>query len=73
MIKHSPLKSKGGPVVKNSLSNAEDTVLIPGRGTKIPHATEELNWRAATRELSSSEPAHSRAHGLQQVKLAHHN
>ena len=73
MIKHSPLKSKGGPVVKNPVSNAEDTVSIPGRETKIPHATEELNWRAATRERLSSEPAHSRAHGLQQVNLAHHN
>ena len=28
----------GDPVVKNSPSNAEDVGLIPGRGTKIPHA-----------------------------------
>ena len=29
----------GGPVVKNSLCNAGDAGLIPGQGTKIPHAT----------------------------------
>ena len=28
----------GGPVVKNLPSNARDMSLIPGRGTKIPHA-----------------------------------
>ena len=28
----------GGPVVKNPPSNAGDTGLIPGQGTKIPHA-----------------------------------
>ena len=28
----------GGPVVKNPPSNAGDVDLIPGRGTKIPHA-----------------------------------
>ena len=30
----------GGPVVKNSPSNAGDASLIHGWGTKIPHATE---------------------------------
>ena len=29
----------GGPVVKNPPSNAEDAGLLPGQGTKIPHAT----------------------------------
>ena len=33
----------GGPVVKNSPSNAGDAGSIPGRGTKIPHATEQLS------------------------------
>ena len=28
-----------GPVVKNLPSNAGDVDLIPGQGTKIPHAT----------------------------------
>ena len=28
----------GGPVVKNPPANAGDTDLIPGFGTKIPHA-----------------------------------
>ena len=39
-----------GQVVKNLPSNAGDSVLIPGQGTKIPHATQQLNPWAATRE-----------------------
>ena len=30
----------GGPVVKNPPSNAGDSGLIPGWGTKIPHTME---------------------------------
>ena len=37
----------GGPAVKNPPSNAGDTGLIPGWGTKIPHATGQLSLRAA--------------------------
>ena len=33
----------GGPVVASLLCNAGDAGLIPSRGTKIPHATEQLN------------------------------
>ena len=40
----------GGPVVQNLPSNAGDTGLIPGRGTKIPHAAGQLSLRAATTE-----------------------
>ena len=40
----------GGPVVKNPPSNAGDAGLIPGRGTKLPHATGQLSPRAATTE-----------------------
>ena len=40
-------------MVKNPLSYAGDMSSIPGLGTKIPHATEELNQTAASRELSS--------------------
>ena len=32
----------GGPVVKNLPSNAGDAGLIPGQGTKIPHAAGQL-------------------------------
>ena len=39
----------GGPVVKSLPSNARDA-LIPGQGTKIPHAMEQLNLPAATTE-----------------------
>ena len=31
-----------GPVVRNPPSNAKDTGLIPGQGTKVPCATEQL-------------------------------
>ena len=40
----------GGPGVKNLPSNAGDVGLIPGRGTKIPHAVEQLGLPAATTE-----------------------
>ena len=41
----------GGPVVKNPPSNAGDAGLIPGQGTKIPHAMEQLSPCATTAEL----------------------
>ena len=37
-------------MVKNSPCNAGDTGSVPGRGTKIPHATGQLSPHAATRE-----------------------
>ena len=33
----------GGPVVKNLPCNAGDVGLIPGQGTEIPYATEQLS------------------------------
>ena len=42
----------GGPVVKNPPYNAGDVGLIPGQGTKIPHATGQLSPRATTTELA---------------------
>ena len=42
----------GGPGVKNPPSNAEDSGLIPGQGTKIPHAMEQLSPRATTEEAA---------------------
>ena len=49
----------GGPVVKNPPSNAGDMGSIPGRGTKIPHAMEQLSQNTTT-----AEPTHhySRVH-----------
>ena len=41
-----------GPVVKNLPFNAGDTGLIPGQGTKIPHAAGQLSLHTATRELA---------------------
>ena len=46
----------GGPVVKKLPSNAGDVGSIPGQGTKIPHALEQLSLQAAV-----TDPAHSRA------------
>ena len=43
----------GGPGVKNLPWNAGDLGSIPGWGTRIPHAEEQLSLRAAT-----AEPAH---------------
>lgn len=39
-----------GPVVMNMPYNAGDTSLIPGKGTKIPHAAGQLSPSSATRE-----------------------
>ena len=39
-----------GPVVKNPPANAEDMSSIPGLGTKIPHATEQLSPGIPTTE-----------------------
>ena len=41
----------GGPVLKNPPYNAGGEALIPGQGTKIPHATEQLDPHVATTEL----------------------
>ena len=52
----------GGPVVKNPPSNADGEGLIPGRGTKIPHATEQLSLRALEpTHTSQLESLHSAA------------
>ena len=40
----------GGPVFKNLPSNAGDVGSIPGQGTKIPHATGQLNPSTTTTE-----------------------
>ena len=44
-------------MVKNPPSNAGDAGSIPGRGTKIPHASGQLSPCTAT-----TEPMHSGAH-----------
>ena len=41
----------GGPGVKNPPYNAGDSGLIPGQGTKIPHAVGQLSPCATTTEL----------------------
>ena len=48
----------GGPVVKNLPCNAGDVGSIPGWGTKIPRATEQLNLQAVTTEPMSHNWAH---------------
>ena len=41
---------KGGPVVKNSPASIVDTGPIPGQGTKILHAIEQLSPQSTTGE-----------------------
>ena len=65
----------GGPVVKNPPSNAGDAGLIPGQGTKIPHAMGQLSLCATLLSLCAStrepvchkttEPTHSGTHAQQ--------
>ena len=63
-----PRDIPGGPVVKNLTSSAGDMGSIPGRGTKIPHATEQLSLSASTRESMCCKP--KSPHALEPV---HHN
>ena len=42
----------GSPVDKNLPSNARDLGSIPGRGTRIPHASEQLSPHARVLQLS---------------------
>ena len=42
----------GGPVVKNLPYNAGESGLIPGQGTKIPHAVGQLNPGTTTTEFT---------------------
>ena len=65
----------GSPVIKNLPSNAGDMVLIPGWGTKIPCALEQLNPHTTHREpvchnwrslrAATAEPAHMEARAPQ--------
>ena len=73
----------GGPVVKNPPSHAGDAGLIPGWGTKIPHAVGQLSPRATTTELvclnerarvpQTAEPTHPGARVLQLERENLHN
>ena len=49
-------------MVKNPPYNARDLGLIPGQGTKVPHAMWQLSPRATTAELAH---LNERAHVLQ--------
>ena len=50
MVQGISLMLPGGAVVKNPPANAEDMSSIPGLGTKIPHATEQLSPGIPTTE-----------------------
>ena len=55
----------GGPVIKNPPANAGDLGLIPGQGTKIPHALAQLSlghhsWRDGPRLQGKIPPAATR-------------
>ena len=58
----------GGPVVRNPPANAGDTDLIPGLGTKMPCASEQLSPHATTTEPMLP---HKRSHHNE--KPEHHN
>ena len=53
IVQNKPIRgSLGGSVVKNPPCNVGDAGLIPGQGTKIPHATGHLSPHATTIEAS---------------------
>ena len=47
-------------MLKNLPCNAGDLGLIPGRGTRIPHAVEQLSPSATTTEPDTPEPLHQK-------------
>ena len=57
----------GGPVVKNLPCNAGDETSIPGLGTKVPPAEEQVSPRAITTDRRALEPGcpHERVCALQ--------
>ena len=71
-------------MIKNLPSNAGDVGLIPGRGTKIPHAAGQVSPCATAMELSrlnerthvwqTTEPTHSESpHATTRERSACHN
>ena len=44
----------GDPVLRNLHDNAGDAGLIPGQGTKIPHASEQLSLCTAMKNPGQS-------------------
>ena len=57
----------GDPVVKNQPCNAGDRGLIPGWGTKIPHAEKQLSTPVATTEPVSVN--HNKRHPHDATKI----
>ena len=51
----------GDPVIKNPPSNAEGTGSVPGRGTKIPRALQQLSPSATAREQPAGHRERRRA------------
>ena len=58
----------GAPVVKTPPSSAGDVGSIPGWGTKIPHAAQQLSPRASTRQ-----PACRKLQSPHALEPARHN
>ena len=63
----------GGPVVKNPPYNGGDMGLIPGQGTKIPHAAGQLSPRATTTHMPQLEPVCHKLQSPCALEPAHHN
>ena len=57
--KRTPWDIPGSQVVKNPPANAEDVGLIPGPGTKIPHATGQLSLCATMKDPVATKTRHS--------------
>ena len=56
------------PVVKNPPCNAGDVGSIPGLGTRIPHAAEQLRLRAATTKSMGQTPCTTTRPHITQLK-----
>ena len=61
----------GGPVIKNLPCNEGDVGSIPGQGTKIPHALEQLSLCATTTEPTCSGACAPQLEGLHHMQRSH--
>ena len=69
-LENGPGDFPGGPVVRNSPSNAGDAGSIPSQGIKIPHASEQLSLHAAATELTCLNYREARAPQLERSPRA---
>ena len=71
IVKKNKQDFPGGPVIKNLPCNAGDVGSIPGQGTKIPHALEQLSLCATATEPTCSAACAPQLESLHHMQRSH--